>query len=84
MHEAIKNNNPLETQIGGTHYKDLQIQPIEYITRNKLGFSEGNIVKYISRHKSKNKDEDIKKIIHYAKLILQLDYNYTEEQLKEL
>lgn len=84
MHEAIKNNNPLETQIGGTHYINCKIQPVEYIAANNLNFLEGCIVKRITRYKSKNKDEDIRKIIHEAKLILHFDYNYTEEQLKEL
>ena len=48
--------------------------PIEYITKNNLDFCEGNIVKYISRHKLKNGAEDIKKVIHYAQLILELQY----------
>ena len=48
--------------------------PIEYITKNKLDFCEGNIVKYISRHEKKNGAEDIRKVIHYAELILELKY----------
>lgn len=76
--------NILQHQEGGTHYKQCAIQPIEFISANNLNFSEGNIVKYTTRHKSKNKDEDIKKVIHYAKFILKFEYNYTDEQLKEL
>ena len=74
----------LQHQEGGIHYLKCEIQPIEYITGNNLNFSEGNIVKYITRHRDKNKDEDIKKVIHYAKFILKFEYNYTEEQLKDL
>lgn len=74
----------LKKQVGGNHYKDLAIQPIEYITKNKLNFSEGSIVKYITRHKYKNKDEDIKKVIHFAKLILQLEYGYDDALIREL
>jgi hypothetical protein len=48
--------------------------PIEYISKNNLDFLEGNIVKYVSRHRNKNGAEDIKKIIHYAELILELEY----------
>ena len=73
----------LASQVGGNHY-DFEIQPIEYITRNKLDFLSGNIVKYASRHKRKNKDEDIKKIIHYALFSLQFDYGYSEEQINEV
>jgi len=61
-------------QVGGNHYRDFKIMPIEYISKNKLDFLEGNIVKYISRHRNKNGAEDIRKIIHYAELILELEY----------
>jgi hypothetical protein len=63
-----------DKQVGGSHYKDFKIMPIEYITQNKLDFCEGNIVKYISRHAKKNGAEDIRKVIHYAELILQQKY----------
>ena len=61
-------------QVGGSHYRDFEIMPIEYISKNKLDFLEGNIIKYISRHKKKNGAEDIRKVIHYAELILELEY----------
>jgi hypothetical protein len=41
---------------------------------NKLPFIDGCIVKYASRHRSKNGAEDIKKIIHYCELLLELEY----------
>ena len=50
MNEA----NALRTQVGGTHYKGLVIQPIELIIIAKLSFIQGNIVKYITRYKNKN------------------------------
>ena len=62
-----------EKQVGGDHY-DLPIQPVKYIHANGLGFIEGNIVKYITRHRQKNGAEDIKKIIHYCELLLALEY----------
>ena len=40
----------LDEQIGGKHYKDLEIQPVEFSTKNKLGFLQGCIVKRISRY----------------------------------
>ena len=71
----IKGDNPLDKQEGGSHYKDCKIEPVEYITANNLDFMQGNIVKYITRHKNKNGAEDIKKIKHYCDLILKLQYN---------
>ena len=66
--------NPLKKQEGGSHYKDMKIQPVEFITANNLGFLEGNVVKYICRHHAKNGAEDIKKAIHYCELLLQTKY----------
>ena len=68
----------MDKQEGGDHYK-LAIQPIEYITKNHLSFIEGCIVKYATRHRSKNGAEDIKKIIHYCELLLELEYGEEEE-----
>ena len=64
----------LDKQEGGNHYKDMAIQPVEFITANNLGFLEGNVVKYICRHHAKNGAEDIKKAIHYCELLLQTKY----------
>lgn len=76
--------NVMDYQVGGSHYTSLSIQPIEFIHKNNIGFCEGNIIKYITRHRDKNKNEDIEKAIHYAKLILKLEYGYSDEQIKEL
>lgn len=64
----------LDEQVQGSHYKSCFIQPIEYITLNKLTFSQGNIIKYATRYKDKNGVEDLMKIKHYVDLILQLEY----------
>jgi len=69
--EDPKGIGALEVQVGGSHYKDMPLQPIEYILANNLGFCEGNIVKYITRYKAKGGAEDIKKVIHYAQLLLE-------------
>jgi len=66
--------SPLNKQEGGSHYKDMIIQPVEYITANRLGFLEGNVIKYITRHTAKNGAEDIRKAIHYCELILATRY----------
>tara|TARA_Y100001951_G_C11090679_1_gene156536 strand:+ start:167 stop:451 length:285 start_codon:yes stop_codon:yes gene_type:complete len=64
-----------EKQIGGDHYKNCKIQPIDYIYQNNLDFLEGNVVKYITRHRTKGEGKkDIEKVIHYAELILELAY----------
>lgn len=63
----------LATQVGGDHYKSMPIQPIEYITKNNLGWCEGNVIKYISRWKQKGGKADIDKVIHYANLLKEMN-----------
>ena len=65
----------LDKQIGGKHYRNMKIQPAEFINENKLLFAEGNAIKYICRHQSKGKADDIKKAIHYLEMILERDYD---------
>ena len=65
-HRATK--KATDKQIGGNHYKDFKIQPIEFITKNKLSFIQGCVVKYICRFDRKNGKEDLDKIIHYCEL----------------
>ena len=71
-------------QVGGQHYKKCKIEPVEYINANGLDFFEGNCLKYLSRHKYKNKDEDIKKLMHYASYILKYQYGYTDEEIRNV
>lgn len=72
----------LSTQVGGDHYSKLAIQPVEYITRNGLGFVEGSVIKYVTRHKAKHGAEDIKKAIHFLNLLLELEYGENGEDVK--
>lgn len=69
----------LAVQVGGGHYKDLKIQPIEYAMANNLNFCQGNVVKYITRYKAKNGLEDLKKVKHYVDLLIEIEY---AEQIK--
>lgn len=64
--------NPLQEQIGGSHYKNFKMQPIELIAKTRCSFIQGNIIKYISRYKEKNGKQDLEKVIHYAQLALEL------------
>lgn len=68
------NLSALNKQVSGGHYKGCKIQPIEYIHANDLDYFQGNVVKYVTRHKLKNGKADIEKAIHYLELILELQY----------
>ena len=74
---------PQDKQIGGNHYKSFHIQPYEFISKNNLSFFQGNVVKYVCRYLSKNKIEDLQKIIHYCELeILKLKDEKTKSSSK--
>lgn len=66
-----------QQQVGGSHYRDMKIQPIEFIHANGLNFFQGNIVKYIARYKQKNGKEDLLKARHYIDLLIELEYPNT-------
>ena len=73
-----------DMQVAGDHYRSFAIQPSEFIQRNGLGWCEGNVVKYVARHRSKNGAEDIKKAIHYLNLLLEWEYPPMPEQIMDL
>jgi len=64
----------LDKQVAGSHYKNFQIQPVEYIVKNSLPYLEGNVIKYVSRHLEKGGKNDIEKAIHYLEMIMEFDY----------
>jgi len=62
----------LTEQVGGDHYKSLAIQPVAFIHANKLGFCEGNVVKYVARWQTKGGIADLWKARHYLDLLIEL------------
>ena len=64
-----------DKQEGGNHYKLMMIQPAEYILANNLGYCEGNVIKYISRWRTKAKHgpnvEDLRKAKHYIDMLIE-------------
>lgn len=72
---AIDNEKALGTQVGGDHYKNMPIQVVEFCQRNELNYCESNVVKYVCRHRSKNKLQDLLKAKHYIDLLIELEYN---------
>lgn len=65
----------LDIQEGGNHYKDFPIQPVVFITRNNLGYCEGNVVKYITRWQKKGGLADLRKARHYIDLLIEMEEN---------
>lgn len=70
---SLEGCSALDSQIDGNHYKELKIQPVEYIHANNLGFLEGNIIKYVTRWRSKGGHKDLKKAKHFIDLLMELE-----------
>lgn len=63
----------LDVQVAGTHYKDLPIQPVQYIQANNIPYMEGNVVKYVSRWRTKGGMDDLRKAKHYLEMLIEFE-----------
>ena len=71
----MKKESVYKKQIGGSHYRNMVMQPSEFVNKNRLPFAEGSAIKYICRHAAKGKEQDIDKAIHYLEMIKERDYS---------
>ena len=60
-----------DIQIGGNHYKKLQIQPWDYILANNIGYCEASAIKYLSRWKDKGGIADLYKAKHFIDKLIE-------------
>lgn len=70
---AKQKTSPLNTQVGGNHYKQFEIQPVEFCQRNKLGFCESSVIKYISRWRDKGGIDDLNKAKHFIDMLIEIE-----------
>lgn len=63
-----------DTQVAGAHYRDLVISPLRFIDENNLSFIAGNVIKYVIRAEKKGGAEDLKKSVHYLRMLLEKNY----------
>jgi bbp48 len=71
----------LDKQVGGNHYKQFPIQPVEFINTNNLSYMQGNVIKYVVRYPFKNGIADLEKAKHYIEMLIEFERNkqLTEE-----
>lgn len=70
----------LDKQVGGNHYKQFPIQPVEFINTNNLSYMQGNVIKYVVRYPFKNGIADLEKAKHYIEMLIESERN---KQLNE-
>lgn len=54
------------------HYSRRAIEPWDYVAANKLGYFEGNAIKYITRWKDKNGITDLRKAIRFLEKLIEV------------
>jgi len=69
-----KKKSALDTQVAGGHYKNMVIQPVVFCQVNKLTFCESSVIKYVCRHRNKNKLQDLEKAKHFIDLLIDIEY----------
>ena len=73
LDRLLQPQSALDVQIGGGHYKQFAIQPVEFIHKNGIPFVEGNCIKYLARWRDKGGIEDLKKVKHYIDLLIEME-----------
>jgi len=77
------NEQANDRQVGGTHYKDLIIDPWDYIHKNGIGFLAGSAIKYLSRYKEKDGIKDLQKAIHFIEKLIEEEYGVVIDETKQ-
>ena len=72
-----------ETQVSGTHYSKLAIQPMQYSMANKLDACQHTIIKYVTRFRDKGKLADLEKARHVLDMLIELEYGSKSENAEK-
>lgn len=72
--KIIQQPSAFDTQVGGSHYKQYEIQPYEFFYRNNIPHHKAAIIRRILRydHPTGHGIEDLKKIRHELELLIEL------------
>ena len=70
-------------QVGGDHYKTKGLQPWDAIIEWKMGFLDGNALKYLVRFRDKGGVEDLMKARHYIDKLIEVETNEPDIKSKE-
>ena len=65
----------MNKQVGGSHYENLQLEPVQFFVYMNTNWFQGEVVKYCSRFLNKNGKEDLLKAQQVCQLATQLGLN---------
>lgn len=63
-----------DIQVAGTHYRT-EFQHWDLVVSAKMGYFEGQISKYVTRHRKKNGLQDVEKALHFARKAFELAFH---------
>lgn len=55
------------------YYADYEIEPVDFIHANNIGFIEGNVIKYVSRWRRKDGVDDLRKARTYIDMLIEME-----------
>lgn len=70
----LAQDSAFNTQVGGSHYTKLAIQPMEYSFKNKLDPCQHTAIKYITRFRDKGGKQDLEKAIDCIQMLIEMEY----------
>lgn len=78
LEEAGYTVGTLDMQVGGSHYKDMVIQPFEALAawltpEEHRGYHKGVAISYLAREQAKGGFDDIRKAIHHLQRLLEVE-----------
>lgn len=65
------------------HYSSYKIEPVHFLGENGVDIFQFNIIKYVMRHKMKNKLEDLRKAQRYLEMYIRKEYEGNPDWWKE-
>lgn len=79
MSTSKQKESAFNSQVGGTHYTDMKIDPITFALENDLDFFQKDIIKYVVRRKPGLPSEspkdarlrDLRKGLHYLLMYIE-------------
>lgn len=76
-------SDPLKRQVGGNHYKNFKIQPIEFFMANNILYAEALIINYVLLYRLKGRQLDLEKAKHLIEILIAEQYKKIEEEEDE-
>lgn len=76
--EDASPNLARDSQVGGSHYTKLSIQPFEYSLANGLDACQHTAIKYITRFREKGGIPDLEKAIHTIQFLIEHEKKHSK------